>query len=184
MPDRGTGGFVPPGTPDRSLWRQSQQIETNPVETDRLLDLAGFVDGRLDEDERERVAALIARDPAAAADAASARVLASATLPAANNDIVARAIDLIDPAQSDGEILIVPRQRQPQPQPRRRAWPVAARWSSLAAAIAVACWLGFNLGGDLPGVASITRPSDELGASELIDPAPLALRDVSEGPSI
>jgi len=183
MPARGTSGALPPGTTDRRLWQLSQEIAASPAETERLLDLAGFVDGRLDDDERERVARLIAGDPLVAADAAAARVLLSATLPAASDEIVTRATELVDPARSSGEVLVFPL-RQPRPQPQPRAWPAAVRWSSLAAAIAVACWLGFDLGGDLPGLASITHPSDELGASELLDPAPLALRDVSDGPSI
>jgi hypothetical protein len=167
------------------LWRRSQDIETNPAETERFLDLAGFVDSRLDDDERERVAALIAGDPMAASDAAAARVLLAATLPAVSGAIISRAAELVgsgasESDQASGEILAFPQQQRPQ----RRLWPAAASWSSLAAAIAFACWLGFDLGGDLPGIASITRPTDDLGASELIDPAPLALRDFSESSSI
>lgn len=181
MRARGSSGQYPP---ERRWWWRGQEVKANPAETDRFLDLAGFVDGRLDNGERERVAALIAADPTAAADAAAARVLIAATLPTVSNEIVARAAALADPAQptlAGGEILAFPRRLPP---PRLRAWTDAARWSGLAAAIAVACWLGFDLGGDLPGIASITRPSDELGAAELIDPAPLALRDPSEGQSI
>jgi hypothetical protein len=185
MRARGTNGPLPPATPDRTLWRLSQDIETNPAETERFLDLAGFVDNRLDDDERERVAALIAGDPVAAADAAAARVLLASTLPATSDDIIVRAAGLVgasasESGQASGEIVAFPPQRRAQ----RRLWPTAASWSSLAAAIAFACWLGFDLGGDLPGIASITRPSDDLGASELIDPAPLALRDFSESASI
>lgn len=183
MPARGTRGALPLGTADRRLWQLSQEIAASPAETERLLDLAGFVDDRLDDDERERVAALLAGDPLAAADAAAARALRSATLTAASNEIVARATALADPARSSGEVVVFP-QRQPRPQPQPRAWPAAARWTSLAAAIAFACWLGFDLGSGLPGLASITHPSDELGANELIDPAPLGLRDVSEGSPI
>jgi hypothetical protein len=180
-PSRGTSGSLPPGTPDRTLWRRSREIDANPTETERLLDLAGFVDGRLDHDERERVTALIAADPPAAADAVAARVLLGATLPAASDAIIARAVALIDPTETRGEILSFPR---PPSSPPPRAWPAAARWTSLAAAIAFACWLGFDLGSGLPGLASIAHPSDELGSSELIDPAPLALRDLSEGSPI
>jgi anti-sigma factor RsiW len=179
MRARGSNGARPPGAPDRTLWRRSQEIEASAAETERFLDLAGFVDGRLDEDEHERVAALIAGDPTAAADAAAARVLLTAPIPEVGGEVVARAAALVDPAQSGGQILAFP-QRRPQP----RLWPAAASWSSLAAAIAFACWLGFDLGGDLPGIASISRSSDDLGATELIDPAPLALRDFSEGTSI
>ncbi len=163
------------------LWRRSQKLAVDPVETERFLDLAGFVDGRLDNDERERVAALIAREPLAAADAAAARVLLGAKLTPASEAVVARAAALVGPPETRGEILRFPQQHMIR---RPRFWPVAVRWGSLAAGIAVACWLGFDLGGDLPGIASIARSPDELGANELIDPAPLALRDASDGPSI
>src|SRR5258708_15650117 len=133
MPSRGTGDPLPPGTPDRTLWRRSRGIDANPTETERLLDLAGFVDGRLDDDERERVAPLIAADPPAAADAVAARVLIGATLPAASDAIVAHAVALIDPAETRGEILPLPRQ-PPPPQPR--ASPVAARCGGLPASTA------------------------------------------------
>src|SRR5579859_6325714 len=180
MPGRATSGAHPLATVDRTLAQRSQGSETSSAETERFLDLAGFVDGRLDDGERARVAGLIAGDPMAASDAAVARVLHAATLPPASSEIVARATALVDPGQVSGKILSFPQRRQPQP----RIWTEAARWSSLAAAIALACWLGFDLGGDLPGIASITRPSDDMGVSELIDPAPLALRDLSEGSSI
>jgi anti-sigma factor RsiW len=179
MRARGTSGQYPPGTPDRTLWRRSQKIEAAPAETERFLDLAGFVDGRLDDDERERIAALIANDPLAAADAEAARTLTAAAMPAASDAIVLRAIALVDPERASGEVLVFP-QRLPRP----RLWPAAASWSSLAAAIALACWLGFDLGRDLPGLASFTHPSDDLGASELMETAPLALRDAPEGSSI
>ncbi len=180
MRARGTSGQRRPGAPKRMPWRWGRGIEPDPAETERFLDLAGFVDDRLD-DERERVAALIADDPAAAADVAAARILTAAALPAVSIEIVARAAALVDPGRSSGEILAFPLRPPP---PRSHAWSAAASWSSLAAAIAVACWLGFNLGSDLPGIASIARPSDDLGAAELIDSAPLALRDLSEGSSI
>jgi anti-sigma factor RsiW len=175
----GTSGSLPPSTPDRTLWRRSREVEADPAETERFLDLAGFVDGRLDDDERERVFALIGSDPLAAADAEAARTLITAAIPAASGAVVSRAAALVDPERASGEILAFP-QRLPRP----RLWPAAASWSSLAAAIAFACWLGFDLGRDLPGLASFTRPSDDLGASELMEPAPLALRDAPEGSSI
>lgn len=181
MRARGSSGQRPPVASRWMLRRQVRKIEPGAVEAERFLDLAGFVDGQLDGAERERVAGLIASDPTAAADAAAARVLSVAALPAIDAAIIARATALVDPSRLTGEIVAFPTRLPP---PRPRAWPDAARWSSLAAAIAVACWLGFNLGSDLPGIASIIHQSDELGAAELIDSAPLALRDPSEGSSI
>ena len=179
MRARGTSGSLPPGIPDQSLWQHRREMDAAPDETERFLDLAGFADGRLDDDERERIAALIAGDPLAAADVGAARTLSEAAIPAASGGVLARAAALIDPVQIGGEILTFPQRSPPS-----RLWPAAASWGSLAAAIAFACWLGFDLGRDLPGLASIAHPSDDLGASELMEPAPLALRDAPEGSSI
>ena len=78
MRGRGTSGPSRPGTTDRALWARGQKTEANPQETERFLDLAGYVDRWLDDDERERVAALIEHDPLATADVATARAQADA----------------------------------------------------------------------------------------------------------
>jgi anti-sigma factor RsiW len=150
-----------------------------PEETERFLDLAGFVDRWLDEDDRERVAALIARDPDAAADAAAARALRAAAMPSVGDAIIARAVALADPAATRGEVVPFPAHHA-QP----RGWRGAATWSSLAAAILLASWLGFDLGSDLPGVTTVTRSYDDVSTSELLDPAPLMLREFTEGSQI
>lgn len=179
MRAQGSNGPSPADEPDRTLWQRSRESETAVTEAERFLDLAGFVDERLDEDERERVAALIAADSTAAADVTAARALLAAAIQAAGDGVVERAAALVDPDRAAGEIVAFPAQA-----PRPHRWQVAASWGSLAAAIAIASWLGFNLGGDLPGLASVSRPADESGSGELIDPSPLALRDISEGSSI
>src|SRR6266550_3193472 len=63
-------------SPDRALWQRSCRTDAPEDEAARFLDLAAFVDGRLETDERDRVAAMLAADPAAAADVAAARALA------------------------------------------------------------------------------------------------------------
>src|SRR5580704_12302736 len=179
MRARGTRGPLPPGTTDRALWERSQNTEAPSEETERFLDLAGFVDRCLDEDDRERVAALIARDPDAAADAAAASALTAAVMPAVSEAMIARAAALLDPPTTHGEVVSFP-----IPQIRRQAWRGPATWSSLAAAVVLAGWLGFDLGSDLPGITSTVRSYDEASASELLDPAPLLLRDLTEGSQI
>ena len=37
--------------PDRALWQQSRLTDAAPDEAERLIDLAAFADGRLDEDD-------------------------------------------------------------------------------------------------------------------------------------
>src|SRR4051794_787793 len=72
----GTGGERPAEAADRALWQRSVTVETVEDEAERLLDLAGFADGRLDPEERDRVAERLARNPEATADVAAARALA------------------------------------------------------------------------------------------------------------
>jgi hypothetical protein len=167
---------------DQQLWRRSQEIEAAPDETEHLLDLAAFADNRLDdEDEAARIAALLARDLDAAADVAAARVL-DVTMVAADEAIVARAAALVGESRPavelrvaalpEAELINFPRRRMAPP------WHSAATWSGLAAAIAIAGWLGFDLGS---GVSIGSRIGhDDQTASELLAPAPLMLRDFAE----
>src|SRR5438309_11991439 len=77
---------------DRRLWQRCRTMDAAEDEAARLLDLAAYADGRLDIEECERVAALLAADPQAAADVRAAQTLADAELTSAGLDrIVARA---------------------------------------------------------------------------------------------
>jgi anti-sigma factor RsiW len=183
MRAKGTNGAQPPGPPDRELWRRSQAIETKLDEAQRFLDLAAFADGRLDDDDTARVAALIAHDPDAAADVAAARALAGIATTSADERVFLRAVALVDePAGGSGPsaqvIAFPPRQRIVRP------WYSAATWSGLAAAIVCAGWLGFDLGSGLSGFASVGRAPDDQSASEFLDPAPLLLRDFTDSSQI
>jgi anti-sigma factor RsiW len=163
------------------VWERSRKITTSTEETEaeRFLDLAGYVDRWLDDDDRERVAALVARDPAAASDVATARALRALAMPSVSDTVISRAIALVAPEAAGGEIVPFP-----APRPEPRAW-LAAAWSSLAAAVVIVGWVGFDLGSNLPGVSTASvRPYDDLSASELLDPAPLMMRDFTEGSQI
>src|SRR6202035_829547 len=136
-----TGGEPPAEAADRALWQRSVTAETVEDETERFLDLAGFADGRLDPEERDRVAERLARDPEATADIAAARALASGgeALPA---PIVERACALVAEPEL-GRVIPFPGLRLSSP-----TLTGIARWASLAAAVLVASWLGFALGTD------------------------------------
>lgn len=179
MRAQGTGGSRRADLTDREVWERSQRTEITPAETERFLDLAGYVDRWLDEDERARVAALIARDPTAAADAAGAQALRATMMPSVSDTMIARAVALADAPAPCGEVVPLPTARA-----ARRTWRGAASWSSLAAAILLASWLGFNLGSDLPGVTTAGRAYNDVSASELLDPTPLMLREFTDGPQI
>jgi hypothetical protein len=171
-----TSGARPP---DREVWRRSQEIEATLDEAGWLLDLAAFAEHRLDDDDDARVAALIARDSDAAADVAAARVLTDTAMVATDEQIALRATALVGGDRSEAQLIAFPMRR-----PMMRPWYSAATWSSLAAAIALAGWLGFDLGNGLSGTLPIGRSADEASVSELIDPAPLLLRDFTDNSQI
>ena len=162
---------------DHALWRRSRMTDAPADEAARFLDLAGFADGLLDPDERDRVVDLLTADPTAAADVAAAHELVGAVeeRPAGFDRIVARACALVpDPHLASTRIVaFVPRQR--------RVLHGLAQWGSLAAAILVASWLGFSMGSDTsfalihPGVSSDTSTMPEL-----FDPGTGFLRDLGE----
>jgi anti-sigma factor RsiW len=161
------------------LWRRSQEIEATPDEAEYLLDLAAFADHRLDDDETARVAALIVRDDAAAADVAAARLLADSEMTAADTRTVIRAAALVDDSRAEARVIAFP-------SPARAAtpWFSAATWSGLAAAIVLAGWVGFDLGSGISASSAFGRAIDDMSASEVLDPAPLLPRDFTENSQI
>jgi hypothetical protein len=173
MRARGTSSARPPGSADRMLWQRCQDVGASPDESGRFLDLASFADNRLDDDDSERIAALLAGDPVAAEDVAAARSLAEATLPDVDERVIARAVALAD---EPGDIALI----IAFPPPRRRHWRDAANWSSLAAAIAFACWIGFDLGSGVPS-ALLGHSGSDSSLSEFLDPSPPPFRDFGEG---
>ena len=164
---------------DRALWRRSRTTEAPVDEAVRFLDLAGFADGLLDTDERDRVAALLATDPVAAADVAAAQGFAGGLdeTPARLERSVARACALVPYPHLAGArvIAFTPRPR------RHRVLHGLAQWGSLAAAIMVASWLGFSMGSDTS--IALSQPgfsSDSSYVPELFDPGTGFLRDFGE----
>ena len=166
---------VPPdGLSEAELWRRSRTIEMAEDEAERYLDLAGYADGRLDPDDRERVAEWLAGDPAAAEDVAAARVPpAPAAVPEA---VIARAFALVDGNRRGGSVI-------PFPSRYRHELRLSgiARWGSLAAAMAVAGWLGFALGVDTSlSFAQVPQISEDSLFSELLDPSADLLTEGSQ----
>jgi anti-sigma factor RsiW len=165
---------------DRALWQRSRVTDAPDDDAARFLDLAGFVDGLLDTDERERVADLVTAEPTAAAD-----VVAAAQAPAGGVDerpagferIVARACALVpNPHLTGARVIAFP------PRPRHhRLLHGLAQWGSLAAAILVASWLGFSMGSDTSFALSPPGLSNDTSAiPELFDPGTGFLRDFGE----
>jgi anti-sigma factor RsiW len=170
---------------ERALWHKSRVAEAVEDDAARFLDLAGFADGRLDPDDRERVAEWLAADPDAAADVAAARAMTTAPESAAAplpESVVARACALV--AESDGRHgTVIPFPTWPQPHRRLHG---LAHWGSLAAAVAVASWLGFTLGVDTsqslapPGISG-SQARQQGVLRELLDPSTGLMRDFPGG---
>jgi anti-sigma factor RsiW len=170
-------GQHPDSVSDRLLWQQCRQIDVPEDEAARLLDLAAFADGLLDAEENERVAALLVADPDAVADVLAARSTTGLDHASAELErVVTRALAILPEAGSPGGRVIpfVPRLRRPLVQH-------VAQWGSIAAAIAVASWLGFSMGSDASLALSTPRQSSEASLPDLFDPASGFLRDLGEG---
>lgn len=179
MRAQGTNGTRLPGLSDRDIWRRSLETDASPDEATDLMDLAAFADGRLEPDEMALVEAVIARGAGAAADVAAARALAGTAMTAATPAIIARAQALVGEGKSEALLIAFP-----APKPTSRPWYSAASWSGLAAAMVVAGWLGFDLGSGLSTSPVFGRPTEDLAANELIDAAPLMVRDFTESSRI
>ncbi|HEY1299659.1 MAG TPA: hypothetical protein VGF07_04130 [Stellaceae bacterium] len=162
----------------RALWRHSRAAAAPEDEAERLLDLAGFADGRLDPDEHERVANLLADDTNARADVAAARALARGieASPAGLEGIILRAVALVPAGGA------TPARVASFAGARRHAiFRGFAQWTSLAAAVALAGWLGFAMGSDASRALSPPHQAGEAAfLPELFDPGSSFLRDPVE----
>jgi hypothetical protein len=163
---------------DRQLWRRCRLIDAPEDEAARLLDLAAFADGLPDEEEHDRVAALLAADPDAMADVQAVHTPVRPDQTSTELErIIERACTILpDAAPPRGRVIpFVPRQRGGLIQ-------YFAQWGSIAAAIAVAGWLGFSMGSDASlALTNSRQPSDTGFLPELFDPASGFLRDLGEG---
>ncbi len=168
-----------PNPVDRRLWQRCRTIDAAEDEAARFLDLAAYADGLLDIEEQERVDAFLAAHPEAAADVRAARALAGAEPTFAGFErIITRASALsADTNSVSGKVVPL------APRHGRRLLQSFAEWGSLAAAIALAGWLGFAMGSDTSLALSDHRqPSDTGLLPELFDPGTGLLQDIGEGP--
>jgi anti-sigma factor RsiW len=162
---------------ERELWRRSRLIDAPEDDAGRFLDLAAFADGLLDDDERDRVTALLAVDPDAAADVEAARTsIRPDESPAELEKVVPRASAIVpDAALPYGRVV---------PFISRRRGAIVqyfAQWGSIAAAIVLAGWLGFSMGSDTSLALSNSRQSTDAILPELFDQTSGFLRDLGEG---
>ena len=165
---------------DQLLWRRSCMVEAVEDECARFLDLAAFAEGRLDPDERERVAEWLRSRPDRIGDIEAARALASSAQPEALPEtIAARACALVGAVPSRrGSVVAFPVREG-----RRRGLATIAQWGSLAAAMVVAGWLGFTLGMDTSGMLARggAPGADDGVAQDLFGASPAFFRDLTGG---
>jgi anti-sigma factor RsiW len=164
---------------DKALWRRSIITDADDDETAGFLDLAGFADDRLDADDRERIEEWLARDPAAAADVAAARsnVVGAESFAPVPEAVVTRACAIASDAARLGDVIAFPPRREPA---RLRGM---AQWGSLAAAVAVAAWLGFTLGIDTSRALVLNEQPAAAGfINDLLDAQTGLVGDPAEAP--
>jgi anti-sigma factor RsiW len=161
---------------DRRLWQRCRATDAPDDEAARFLDLAAFADDLLDADDRERVAAWLADDLEAAADVNATRALEARNGDAGELErVIARACAIPPEADPGGRVVVLAHWR-----PRRLLQGVA-QWGSLAAAIALAGWLGFAMGTDTSVALTAPQQSEAGFLPDLFDPGPAFLRDLGEG---
>jgi anti-sigma factor RsiW len=161
---------------DHALWQRCRQIDVPEDEAARYLDLAAFAERRLDPDDEERVAAWLADDPEAGSDVRAARALDRIEASAAEVErVIARACALVPDADP------VPGKVIPFARRGGRVARVVAEWGSIAAAIALAGWLGFAMGsGTSLALNEPRQQRNTISLPELFDPPPAFLRDLGE----
>lgn len=166
----------------RQLWQGCRTMDAAEDDAARFLDLAAYAEGRLDSDDEERVAAMLAADPGAVADIAAARAFAGPAEAFAPVDerMIERAAALVQPTEAQRSRVIAFRVAGPH----RRNLHGVARWGSLAAAIVLACWLGFAMGAD---ATLALGPSNRAGGEDallpdLLDSSTGFLSNLTDGP--
>jgi anti-sigma factor RsiW len=164
---------------DRALWLRSQATAAPDNEFERFLDLAAFADGQLDDEEAERVAALLAADPEVASDVAAAVSAKGNWAPVVEfgrnaeiKRVIARACALASPGYGGMPLFA-------RPALRLGAMRGLAEWTSLAAALAMVGWFGFAMGSDASlAFAQSAQVSEPSIVHELTDPDNGVLHDL------
>jgi hypothetical protein len=156
---------------ERALWRQwaTTQRGTESLAPDALA-LAAYAEGRLSEAEAEPIERWLAAHPESLnqvfADIAAARGASDAVMPLVNAAIMAKARALI-PGSIDNVVPL----RRPTP-----AWRNALAWSSIAASLIAASFVGFTMGSDAyqhiaRADAAEAAATDSLDATATLDSA-------------
>ena len=165
---------------DRILWQRSQSIDAVEDEGARYLDMAAFAEGRLDPDERERVAEWLRSRPDAAGDIAAARALASVAAPGyLSETAVARACALVGggAASRPGSVIAFRARagRRPVLASITQWGSLAAAWSWRVGSASRSVWMRPT------SIASGRPGSDDGVTQDLFGSSPAFFRDLTGG---
>lgn len=157
----------------RALWRRwimregLTGSEAADLDLPDAMTLAAYAEGRLDAAARAAVEGHFADHPELAEDIAMARRVAGEELVRADDApelaaIIARASALAP--ERDNVVAFRPARAEP-------AWRLTARWSALAASLAMVSYLGFALGNDASSsLAMLGQPASAGLAEVVLDP--------------
>jgi len=151
------------GNSDRGIWRRWLAGNTRAAAAPDALTVAAYAEGRLSEAQAEPIEAWLAVHPDALAELVAARTLPQRPEHAVER-MIARASALVDgdPAFAEN---VMPFRRPVAP------WRNALAWSSVAASLAAASFVGFVMGSDVYRNLSPTLSSDS-GYAETFEAAP------------
>jgi anti-sigma factor RsiW len=148
------------GNQDRELWQRWRGLERSDVPAPDALTLAAYAEGRLSEEEAEPVENWLAANPAALAEVIAARTVPQSPA-VASESLIADACALVAGAEGN----VVPLRRSGAP------WRNALAWSSVAASLVAASFIGFSMGSDAYQNLSSTQVSDN-GYAETFEAVP------------
>jgi hypothetical protein len=128
------------GNHDRGLWHRWHALQSSDAPAPDALALAAYAEGRLSEAEAERVENWLAAYPGGLADVIAARAVPQQPS-SATADMIARACALVARDAAAAENVVPLRRAPPQ-------WRNALAWSSVAASLVAASFVGFAMGSD------------------------------------
>lgn len=156
------------GDQDRGLWQRWRTLEHSDVQAPDAMTLAAYAEGRLSEAEAEPIENWLAAHPGALAELLADIVAArevqheAVTAPEA---LIAHACALVPSLAGAGDNVVPLRRGGPAP------WRNAVAWSSIAASLIVASFIGFSMGSDAYQNLSSTQASDN-GYAETFEATP------------
>lgn len=129
------------GDNDRGLWQRWRHLAASEVPAPNALTLAAYAEGRLSEEEAESVENWLATYPEALTEVLAARAVPQS--PEIAPERLIEAASALVPEKLGENVVLLRRPAHGAPQ-----WRNAIAWSSVAASLIAASFVGFSLGSD------------------------------------